>query len=115
MAVLTLLKNLTFVGEQGDLWFTDCVAFPAGYENAQFVVIVESRAGSSTLDLVLQASWDTDSVSSIAATFMTTGGPGTTVVNITSGLGPLVRLSLLASAVGDSEVTLSVYLTPKKN
>ena len=114
MALLTLLRNLTFVGQQGDLWFTDWVAFPAGYENAQFVVVVRSRTGVSKIDLYLQTSWDTDSISGIATTFMSTGGPGTTIVNITSGLGPLVRLSLLASAVGRSEVTLSIYLTPKR-
>jgi hypothetical protein len=115
MPVIVLLKNFTFAGQQGDLWHTDWVAFPAGHEDAQFVVIVKSRKASSTLDLVLQASWDTDSASSIPATFMTTGGPGTTIVGIASGLGPLVRLSLLASAVGDSEIVLSVYLTPKKS
>jgi hypothetical protein len=98
MPVITLRKNPAFAGQQADLWHTDWVAFPAGYENAQFVVIVKSRTGSSALDLVLHSTWDTDSINSIPATFMTTGGPGTTIVNITSGLGPLVRLSLLASA-----------------
>lgn len=115
MSVITLLKNFTFVGQQADLWFTDWVAFPSGWQNAQFVVIIKSRASSAALDLVLQTSWDTDGANSIAATFMTTGGPGTTIVNITSGLGPLVRLSLLASAIGDSQITLSAFLTPKRN
>jgi hypothetical protein len=115
MSVIVLLKNFTFVGQQADLWHTDWMQFPANRQNAQYVVIIKSRAGASALDLVLQTSWDTDGANSIGVTFMTTGGPGTTIANITSGLGPLVRLSLLASALGDSQVVLSVYLTPKKN
>ena len=115
MPVITLLKNFAFAGQQADLWFTDWVAFPADWQNAQFVVVIKSRVGVSALDMVLQTSWDTDGANAIGATFMTTGGPGTTIDNITSGLGPLVRLSLLASAIGASSIVLSVYLTPKAN
>jgi hypothetical protein len=105
--VFTLLKNLTFAGQQGDLRFANWVAFPAGYENAQFVVVVKSRTRVSKIDLYLQTSWDTDSVWGIATTFMSTGGPGTTIVNITSGLGPLVRLSLPASRPSAAQVSSS--------
>lgn len=115
MSVITLLKDFTFAGEQGELLQTDWVPFPAGIENAQLVVIVKNRLGSSALDLALQASWDTDTAETIPASLLTTGGPGTTIMDITSGLGPLVRFWLLASSMSDSQVTLSVYLTPKKN
>jgi len=112
---LTLLRNLTFVGQQGDLRFADWVAFTAGCENAQLVVIVKSRTGASTIDLHLQSSLDADSVIGITATFMTTCGPATTIVNTTSGLGPQVRLSPLAPAVGGAQIALSVFLTSKRN
>lgn len=108
---LTLLKDFTIAADLNQTWNTDWIQFPAEHVNAQLVVVVKSRVGTVGALLQLQSTWDTDSVVSAGGS-VTTAGAGTSIVDITSNLGPMVRLSITALNAA-TLVTLSVYLTPK--
>ena len=111
MGTITLLKYFTFAGDSSSSFFTDWVHFPSEYKNAQLVVIVHSRTGTSVMTVQLQTTWDTATAVS-AGSAVSTGAPATSQVDITSGMGPMVRLNL-SSGAAEQVVTISVYLTPK--
>jgi hypothetical protein len=110
MGTITLLKHFSYAGDNGSSFFTDWVHFPAEQMNAQLVVVVHSRVSTGSMGVQLQTTWDTASAVSVGSS-VTTGAPGTSQVDITSGLGPMVRLQLSSSA--EALITISVYLTPK--
>jgi hypothetical protein len=111
MQVITLLKNFTFAGDNGQSWATDWIAVPAGFQNWQLIVLVKSIIAGSNIGWTLQTTWDTDTVSSTGATGSITA-VSTTPTNITSGVGPMVRI-LFAPTVSPSIAVLSIFLTPK--
>ena len=110
MAVITIVKDLTFVGDNGQSWNTDWISFPAEHQNATLTVVVKSRIGGSNINVQLRGSYDTDSETNIG-TAITTGAPGTTTQDINTGLTPMVRVLLTANA--NSQLVISIYLTPK--
>lgn len=107
---IVLLKDFTFVGSMAQSFATDWVSFPAEYKQAEMFIVVKSRIIGSSLTAQLQGTYDTDSVVSVGGSSVLTA-QGTTVVQITSSLTPMVRLLLTAGA--DSQIIISVYLTPK--
>jgi hypothetical protein len=111
--VITLLKNVTLCGDNAQSFNTEWVSFPAEYVNAQMTVVVHSRTGTSSATIVLQTTWDTDSVIPTGGT-VTTGAPTSTVSNITANLGPLVRLNITYGGAS-TFILVSVFLTPKSS
>ncbi len=103
-------EELRFRGRQQPAWGTDWISFPAGFKNAQLVIVTKSRIGTSSLAVQLQTTWDTDQVQDVGAA-ISTGAPAIQISNITADLGPMVRLHL--SCASDCQVVVSVYLTPK--
>lgn len=112
MSDIYLLRDFAFVSDPAAIMWTDWVQFPAGFQLAQFVAVVKSREGVSGIDLELETSWDRDSVF-LAPVSATTGAPATIVLQVLVNLGPWVRLRLTAVTGTQSQVNLSVYLTPK--
>lgn len=110
--ILTLLKNFTFVGDAGRPWTTDRIHFPAGHRRAQLAVLTKSRIGASVVQVRLQTTFDTDTVTSVGGATPTPAPGVATFVDIGTGLGPLVRLQLTAGGA-DTQVVFSVFLTPK--
>lgn len=110
MDVITLLKNFTFVGQISQSWATDWIAVPPGFQNWQLVVVVKSLLTGANMGYILQTTWDTDSATNTTGTGAA-NAVGTTITNIASGVGPMVRLQLTATAT--SSLVLSAYLTPK--
>jgi hypothetical protein len=110
MGTITLLKHFTFAGDN-QTFFTDWVHFPNEHMNAQLVVIVHSRTSTSAVSVQLQTTWDTATATS-AGSSVSAGAPGTSQENITSGMGPMVRLALTGGGA-NTFMTISVYLTPK--
>ncbi len=109
--VITLLKNFTFAGDNNQDWATDWIAVPAEYQNWQLVFIVKSLVSGSSLTVTLQTTWDTDSASTVVVGSLL-NTVGTTIVPITSGVGPMVRL-FFEPGVSPTLLVLSAYLTPK--
>jgi hypothetical protein len=107
--VIVLVKDLAWVGATTQTWNTDWVSFPAGFQNAQLVVLVKSIVGGS-LAVQLETTWDTDTATD-AGSAVTANAVGTNVQDITTGLGPMVRLNFVAT--GTTQLVLSAYLTPK--
>ncbi len=115
MAVIYLLKNYAYVSAPFDVMRTDWVRFPADSELAQLIVDVKSQEGSSGAVVELETTWDMDTVSLVPMTALTTGTPIVSFRNITSGVGPLVRLKLTGVAGVQSVVNMNIYLTTKLN
>jgi hypothetical protein len=88
-------------------------AVPCRFELAQLIVDVKSQEGTSGAVVELETSWDMDTGSLVPMTALTTGTPIVSIRNITSGVGPLVRLKLTGVAGVQSVVNMNIYLTPK--
>jgi hypothetical protein len=106
--VILLAKDLAFVAANGQAWSMDWIAVPAEYQLWQLVFVVKTRVGG-TLQVFLDTTWDTDSTSNVAGGSL--GAVGTTIIDITSGMGPLARLRF--NPVGTTQLMFSAYLTPK--
>ncbi len=107
---IVLLKNFAYLGDNGSSMNTDLIEFPSEHVNAQLTILAKSLVGTSAVAVQLQSTWDTDTMSNVGASQLI-NAVGTTILNITSGLGPMVRLNLSSSA--PSQIIISVYLTPK--
>jgi hypothetical protein len=110
MGMITLLKHFTYAAANGGGFSTDWVRIPEEYQNWQLVVIVHSRISTTTASVQLATTWDTATATNIGSS-ASLATVGVNQQDITSGMGPMVRLNF--SATADSAVTLSVYLTPK--
>lgn len=110
MGTITLLKNFTFVGDANQDWAIDWSSIPAEFQNWQLTLIVKSIVALSSLNVTPQTTWDTDSSSNVVAA-TTLNAVGTTIVTISSGMGPMFRLFFHPTAT--SHLVLSAYLTPK--
>jgi hypothetical protein len=106
--IVQLVDKIALVGPPGVTlpW----VRFPAEHQDCQLVIDVKSiiSVGGAA---VLQTSW----VPGDDATTLITVGPlsatGVTVTNITTNIGPYVRLAI-TPAVGNF-IALSAWITPK--
>lgn len=107
---IVILKDFTFVGSLGVLFSTSWIAFPAEHQSAQLALVVKSVVAGSNLSVQLQGTFDTSKVVPVSPPSVL-GSPGITLVDIATGLTPLVNLQLIASAT--SRLVLSAYLTPK--
>ncbi|MCC6649551.1 MAG: hypothetical protein IT348_00220 [Candidatus Eisenbacteria bacterium] len=114
MSVIYLLKNYAYASAPLAVMRTEWVRFPADFELAQLIVDVKSQEGTSGAVVELETSWDMDTVSLVPMTALTTGTPIVSIRNITSAVGPLVRLKLTAVAGVQSVVNMNIYLTPKR-
>jgi hypothetical protein len=108
--MITLLKDFTFVGDANQDWAIDWTGISAEYQNWQLVLIVKSMVVPSSLQVTPQTTWDTDSASNVVAA-TTLNAVGTTIISITSGMGPMFRLFFHPTAT--SHLVFSAYLTPK--
>jgi hypothetical protein len=108
-APIVLCKNLAFVGAVGDVLILDWVGFDASYLNADFVVEAKTFE-TGTVRFILQTSTDGAVTSSLGQTDL--AAVGRTPTAITSGLLPLVRLTLTAQGAATRAV-VSAYLVPK--
>lgn len=112
MGVLTIVQDFAFVAASGQSFNTPWIAFPAEHERAQIVVICKSRV-SGTLLAQMQTTWDTDSESNVGSA-ASVNAQGTTITDITTGLGPMIRFNLAGSAA-DTIMVISIYVTPKSS
>lgn len=110
--VITLLDHVTLVGDAAQSFNTPWVGFPAEHNAAQLVAVVHSRISTSTVTLQLQSTWDSNATSDTGTSIATGTSAAPSIVAISSGLGPLVRLNILFPA-GSTSVCVSVFLTPK--
>jgi hypothetical protein len=108
--VIVLAKDMAFVAANGQGWSMDWIAVPAEVQLWQLVFVVKTRVGG-TLQVFLDTTWDTDSTSNVTAGAL--GAVGTTLIDITSGVGPMVRLRF--NPVGTTQLMFSAYLTPKQD
>lgn len=105
-----MLRYFTFGGANGSSMNTEWVRIADGFQNWQLTVQVHSRISTTTATVQLQTSWDGSSQTALgSAVALATVGLNTQ--DITTGMGPMVRLAF--SATADSVVVLSVWLTPK--
>ena len=107
---IVLLKYFTWVGDNGSSMNTEFVEFPAEHVNAQLTILCKSLIAGSAVTVQLQSSWDTDAVTNVGAPQLV-NAVGTTILNVTAGLGPMLRLNL--SSTAPSQLIVSVFLTPK--
>jgi hypothetical protein len=114
--MLTLLKHFTFAATNGGSFTTDWFRVPEGNQNWQLVFEVHSHISTTVATGQLQTTWDTSTQSNIGSS-ANLATNGLNPQDITTGMGPMVRLVLTAGGGGatDSAVTLSVFLTPKSN
>ena len=110
--MLTLLKHFTFAAATGQTMITDWVRIPEGNQIWQLVVLVHSRISTTNATLQLYTTWDTSVVDDIGSA-VNLATVGLNVQDISSGVGPMVRLLLTAGGASDSATTISVWLTPK--
>ena len=110
-STIVLVKDMTFAAASGQSWALDWVAIPAEYDQWQLVFVVKARI-AGTVVVQLQTTWDTDVVVNIGGAAVALNAVGTTIVNIASGMGPMVRL--LFTATITANLMFSAYLTPKK-
>jgi hypothetical protein len=114
--VITLMQNQTIVLAAGQTFALPWADFPAEHLNAQLVLAVKGILPGGVLNVLPQASWDTDVEVPIGAV-IALNAIGNTVVNINpvyGPLGPLFRLFFSAGAPS-VEVTMSAWLTPKSD
>lgn len=110
MSRIVILENFAFVGELGQDWGTDWIAVPASFQNWQLVIVVKSLIAGSGLDVRFQTTWDTDAA--VTAWFVPVlNATGTTVIDVGSDVGPMVRLFFRPTST--SGLVFSCYLTPK--
>lgn len=107
---ITFLKLFTFVGDAGQTFHTDWVPAPSDRKTGQLVVDVKSRIGASSIGVQLEGSMDGDGLLNISAA-VNTGASGVTTTPVTTGVFPMVRLTLTANVA--SQVTVSVSLLPQ--
>lgn len=110
MSMITLAKHLTAAGANAGGFSTDWVRIPEGNQHWQLVVIVHARISTTAGTVQLATTWDTASATLIGSS-SNLATIGVTSQDITSGMGPMVRLTFVFTA--DSATTISVFLTPK--
>jgi hypothetical protein len=110
MAVITIMQDQAVVLANTQEYNTPWISFPAEFKNAQVVVQCKGRI-SGTLGVTMQATWDTDSASTVGST-ISVNAVGTTLQDVSTGLGPMVRFNLEATT-GDVVQMISIYLTTK--
>ena len=108
--MITLLKYFTYAGANGSGFVSDWVRVPEGHQNWQLTVLIHGRIAGTTGTARIATTWDTGLTSNPGTTAnLATVGPQ--VQDITTGVGPFVRVAI--SSTADSIVTMSVFLTPK--
>lgn len=110
--MIQLLKYFTWAAANGGSMQTDWVRVPEEHQKWQLVVQVHGRISTTTATIQLQTTWDTSATSSLGSA-VSLAALGLNPQDITSGMGPMVRLALAATA--DTAVTISVWLTPKSD
>ena len=110
MGAITVVKDFTFVADNGQSFNFDWFGFPAEHQNAQIVVLVKSRIGASAANVQFKGSMDTDSESNVGSVILT-GAPGSTAQDVATGLMPMLRVNI--SATNTCQIVLSIYITPK--
>jgi hypothetical protein len=110
MNMITLLKHFTACGANPSSYSTDWVRIPEGNQLWQLVVIIHGCLSTTSGTVQLSTTWDTASSTLMGAT-ANLSLVGVQSQDITSGMGPMVRLNF--QFVADSAVTISVFLTPK--
>lgn len=108
--MITLLRLFTLAAANAGGLATDWIRVPEGYQNWQLVVIIHGRISTTAGTGTLQTTWDTETATGVGSSF-NLATVGVAAQDISSGVGPMVRLGFACSA--DSVVVLSVYLTPK--
>lgn len=110
--MITLLKHFTFAAANNGQFITEWVRVPEGYQNWQLVFEVHSRISTTAGSAQLETTWDSATPSNLGTT-PNLATIGIDKQDITSGMGPMVRLVL--SATADTAVVVSVFLTPKSS
>lgn len=111
MSMITLLKHVTVAGASGGSFVSEWFRVPEGFQFWQFVALVHGRISTTAGTIQLQTTWDTNTVANLLGSPTNVATAGLSSVEITSGMGPMVRVSV--AYTGDSVATLSVFLTPK--
>lgn len=106
-----MLKYFTWAAANGGSFQTEWMQIPPGFQNWQLVAQVHGRISTTAGTVQLQTSWDTSAVTSLGSTANLATANTPQEQDISSGVGPLVRLTFAATA--DTVVTISVWLTPK--
>jgi hypothetical protein len=106
-----LLKYFTFAAANGEEFLSEWMRIAEVHQNWQLVVLVHSGISTSAGGLQLQTTWDTGLEEDVSGATTNLATRGISRVEITQGVGPMVRVQLTATA--DTVVTISVYLTPK--
>ncbi len=109
--IITLLSYFTYALASGQTFVTEWMRIPDGYQNWQLVVAQYGKISTTTVTFQLQTCWDTASPQDIGTSILLGGLLGPDPQDISSGMGPMVRVRLVAG--DDSVGTISVYLTPK--
>jgi hypothetical protein len=112
MSLITLLKNFTYAGGNGNGFVTDWVRIPEHFQNWQLVVEIHGAISTSLGTIRLATTWDTGLTSNPGASVSFTS-TGLNSQDINTGMGPMIRVAITSTA--DSIVTMSVYLTPKSD
>ena len=110
--MITLLDYFSWQGPNTSSMVTPWVSFPSDYKEAELWVDIKTT-DANTVTLDLQSSPDTTAVET-SGSFSVGGSVGVTANDVTSKLGPMVRLKLSTSGTA-ATVTLSVWLIPKRD
>jgi hypothetical protein len=112
VSMIFLLKYFTISAANGGGFTTEWIRVAEGFQNSQLTVLVHGRISTTAGTVQLQTSWDAVTVANLGSS-SNLATVGLTTHEISSGMGPMVRLNIGCTA--DSSATISVFLTPKSD
>jgi hypothetical protein len=107
---IELCKNFAFIGGAGVILRFDWLGFDTSYKNADFVVEAKTIE-TGTVRFIAETSTDGVILAELGTTDLNT--VARTVTPITSGLLPMIRLTLTAQGAATRGI-VSAYLLPKR-
>ena len=111
--IITLLDFFVWNGAANSSIVTPWTPFPDFQRRAELWVDTKLTDGTSNLAIELQSSVDQTTTEAVTSGVTAGSTPGPDATEISSKLGPWVRLKLTTSGTAQANTMLSVWLLPK--